>query len=166
MYRHFTWIRRIGFLLALCLLLEQRAQRTPVGRGRINDWQVLLNNTVPIDLSIDADAGSAQLDLRGLDLTALEVEIDAGTTAIDLSSPLDHDLQVTINGGAGAISVKLPDGMGVQATVDTGVGGLTNAGLTKEGDYYVNEEFGAAPYTLFLNITTGLGDIELLAANP
>jgi hypothetical protein len=135
----------------------------PVGGALVNEWSLLLSNAVPIDLVIETGAGESELDLHELDLAGLRIEVGAGKTNVDLSGPLDHDLNVAINGGVGEITVKLPGEMGVRVSADTGIGGLANAGLAKDGDVYVNETYGSAPNTLYLDIQAGVGSINLLA---
>jgi hypothetical protein len=140
---------------------EDRGLR--VGDKLVNEWRLSLNNAVPIDLQIDTGAGETELDLRGLALTALQVEVGAGNAHIDLSSSLDHDLSAAINSGVGELSVKLPGEMGVRVAVSTGIGDLTNAGLVKDGDYYVNAAYGVSPHTLFLKVDNLVGAVYLLA---
>jgi hypothetical protein len=146
------------------LLVEQPDAKIRVFGGKLtNNWDLRFNDDLPIDLQIETGAGEAGLDLRGLNLTGLQVDVGAGNTTIDLSSALDHDLSASVTGGVGSLSVKLPDEMGVRVTASSGIGGLTNSGLSKDGDGYVNEAYGVSPHTLFLDITTGVGAIELLA---
>jgi hypothetical protein len=145
------------------LTIEHQNDDIPVGGGLVNEWNIALNNTLPIALEIAAGAGETELDLRGLDLTDLQLEMGAGNSTVDLSSALNHDINATIQGGVGNVMVKLPTDMGVRVSTSTGIGGLTNAGLIQEGDDYVNEAYGESPHTLFLTIEAGIGAIELLA---
>jgi hypothetical protein len=145
------------------LLVDQPDAKIPVvGNEQFNSWDLRFNNSVPIDLEIETGAGESGLDLRGLNLSALQISTGAGTTTIDLSSALDHDLRASVEGGVGNLSVKLPDDMGVRVTVSSGIGGLTSSGLLKDGSAFVNEAYGVSPHTLTLDITTGVGAIELL----
>ena len=145
------------------LMVDHSGDDIPVGGELVNEWNLSLNNLVPIDLEIHTGAGETELDLRDLNLTALQVHTGAGNTNIDLSSALDHDLNAVISGGVGELSVKLPGEMGVRVSVDTAIGGLTNSGLEKDGEYYVNNAYGSSPNTLFLDISAGVGSISLLA---
>jgi hypothetical protein len=142
---------------------EDTEPSIPVGGSLVNEWNLRLSNEVPIELTIETGAGESELDMRGLDLTGLRIDTGAGVTNVDLSGALDHDLDVTINGGVGEITVTLPQEMGVRVSADTGIGGLTNSGLMREGDDYVNDAYGSAPYTLNLDIQAGVGSINLLA---
>lgn len=143
------------------LTIEQPRDSIAVNETVLSDWRINLGNGVPIDLKVETAAGDGTLDLRGLDLTALDVRVGAGNADIDLSDSLDHDLHARIDTGFGNLSLKLPDDMGVQIDAQTGIGGLTSAGLTQDGDTYVNEAFGSAPHTLFLEIDSGIGSIVL-----
>jgi hypothetical protein len=135
----------------------------PVGEELISQWTLQLNNAVPIDLQIHTAAGESELDLRGLDLTGLRIDVSAGTAVVDLSSALDHDLNARITGGVGELTIRLPEEMGVRVSADAAIGGLTNSGLTQDGDVYVNAAYGSSPHTLSLDVQTGLGSITLLA---
>ena len=145
------------------LSIDQTGDDFPVQGKLVNEWQIALSNALPLDLRVDTGAGEAQLDLRGMDLSALTVQLGAGRTVVDLSSSLNHDLRASIEGGMGELSVRLPAEMGVQVTPATGIGEITSSGLQRDGDNYVNEAFGEAAYTLYLDIGAGIGAIELLA---
>lgn len=135
----------------------------PVGKTVVNQWNLLFNNSVPIDLVVDTGAGTSVLDLRALDLNSLSMETGAGVVEVDLRGNYGHDLRVMINGGVGELTVRLPDEMGVRVSTEMGIGGLTNSGLMQDGEAYVNALYGNSPHTLFLEIETGIGAIHLLA---
>jgi N-terminal domain of toast_rack, DUF2154 len=144
------------------LMVDQPDAKIPVvGNEQFNSWDLRFNNSVPMDLEIETGAGESGLDLRGLNLSALQISTGAGNTTIDLSSALDHDLSASVKGGVGNLSLKLPDEMGVRVTASSGIGGLTSSGLLKDGSAFVNEAYGVSPHTLTLDITTGVGAIEL-----
>jgi hypothetical protein len=145
------------------LLVNHQGEGVPVGGSIINEWSLLLSNAVPINLEIETGAGESILDLRDLDLTGLRINTGAGKTDVDLSGAFDHDLEATIDGGVGELSVKLPGEMGVRVSADTGIGDLSNSGLRRDGEAYVNDAYGSSPHTLFLKVNAGVGSIHLLA---
>ncbi len=144
------------------LVVDHEGKLIPVGGSLINEWDLLLSNAVPIELEIETGAVESVLDFRGLDLAGLRINTGAGSTDVDLSSALDHDLEVRISGGLGDLSVKLPSDMGVKVSADSTIGGLTNSGLRRDGDTYVNQAYGSSPHTLFLKVSAGVGSINLL----
>jgi hypothetical protein len=136
--------------------------KLPVGREVINNWNIRLNEVVPLDVEIRTGAGQSELDLSSLELSALRVQTGAGTTSLDLGGSWDHDLTVAIEGGVGELSVKLPAEMGVRANMDTALVSVTANGLIKDENGYVNQALGTAPHTLTLNVQAGVGSVVLV----
>src|SRR5512147_641975 len=106
-----------------------------------NEWDLRLNNDVPMNLSLDMGAGTSDLQLAGLSLTGLDIILGAGKSTVDLSGGLTRDLDVTINTGAANLTVRLPGDVGIRVEVVAGVGrieasDLTASGLTQDGYVY------------------------------
>jgi hypothetical protein len=137
--------------------------RVPVGGKLINEWDLRLGKSIPMDLVIHTGAGNSQLDLSELNMTSLTVETGAGVTTVNLDGNWEHDVNVSIEGGVGEIKVNLPAEMGVRVDMDTALVTVTVNGLTRAENGYVNEAFGTAPHTLTLNLQTGVGSVTLVA---
>jgi hypothetical protein len=126
-----------------------------------NEWDLHLNNEVPMDLRVEIGAGASELRLRGLSLTGLYITLGAGGSMIDLSGDWAHDLSVVIEAGAGDITVRLPRDVGARVKVDAGVGTIEALGLTKEGNIYTNAAYGVSEVTLQIDMQAGVGQINL-----
>lgn len=126
-----------------------------------NEWNLRLYDQVPMDLRVDAGAGSGDLQLAGLFLTGLDITLGAGDYTIDLSSDWARDLNVTIDAGAANLSVRLPKGVGVRIKVEDGPHMIEATGLTKDGDVYTNDAYGVSEVTLHIDITAGIGWLNL-----
>ena len=126
-----------------------------------NEWDLRLNDEVPMDLSVDMGAGTSDLQLAGLSLTGLEVSLGAGESTVDLSGDWARDLDVTIDAGAGDITVRVPKEVGARVEVDAGLGSIKAPGLTQDGDVYTNAAYGVSDVTLQVNIKAGVGQINL-----
>ena len=147
------------------------------------EWDLRLNDDVPMELRITIGAGRADLRLGSLSLTRLDITRGAGELLVDLSGPasptkLDveggaglltvdlsgawqNDLEATIGGGLGQRTLILPADVGVRVKVDVGVGAVDAAGLTKEGEYYTNDAYGQSDVTLQIEVDGGVGGTEL-----
>lgn len=136
--------------------------KLPVGSQVINEWNIRLNNAVPLDLVINTGAGEINLSLSDLDLSTLQVETGAGTTSLDLSGNWDHDVTAAITGGVGDLSITLPSEMGARVNMDTALVSVATTGLEKDGDGYVNQAYGTAPHTLTLDLQSGVGSVKLM----
>jgi hypothetical protein len=63
-----------------------------------NEWDVRLNDTMPLDLSVQMGGGVSDLD--SLTLTGLDLEVGAGATTVDLTGDWERDLSAVVRGGA------------------------------------------------------------------
>lgn len=148
-----------------------------------NEWDLKLNEDVPMAMELNLGAGPTNLTLGSLNLTNLDinggagnVDLDlngsqalrrlnfdagAGEVTIDLTGDWQNDLDARIAGGLGNINVRVPGNVGVSIEVQTGVGGVDANGLTKDGNTYVNDAYGTSDVTLRIAINGGVGQINL-----
>jgi hypothetical protein len=146
------------------LIVDQPGDaRIPVGDQLINEWEIQLSESVPMNLVIRTGAGNSQLDLGRLDVTSLRVETGAGVTTVNLDGNWQHDVDVSIQGGVGELTVNLPAEMGVRVEMDTALVTVTVNGLINDKNGYVNQAYGTAPHTLTLNLQAGVGSVVLVA---
>jgi hypothetical protein len=125
------------------------------------EWELALNDEIPLELDVALGAGESQLDMSTLSLTRLDLKVGAGGVDLDLTGERERDLDVTIRGGVGEATVLLPAEVGVRARAKGGLGEVEVSGLMREGDAYVNEAYGASEATITLDIEGGVGGIEL-----
>lgn len=133
--------------------------------GFRNEWDLHLNDSVPMDMKVTIGAGTADLQLASLTLRGLEVSLGAGESTVDLSGDWANDLDVNIDAGAGNLTVRLPSQVGVRVQVEAGIGSIEAPGLTKDGDVYTNAVYGDADVTLRVDIEAGIGQIRLEVAD-
>ncbi len=157
------------------------------GFSEINDyryeWDLRLNNDVPMEMSVEIGAGFADLELSDLMLSTLDlqagagevildlsnnpslsrliVEAGVGELTIDLSGVWEDNLDVTIATGVGRLTLILPQDVGVRVDVEGGLTNIDAHGFNRDGDRYVNDAFGESEITIRVNIQAGLGDIHL-----
>jgi hypothetical protein len=148
-----------------------------------NEWDLELNEDVPMVMKIDLGAGRSNLALGALALTSLnisggagDVDLDlsgsrslrqlnfdmgAGGVNIDLTGAWVKDLDARLTGGLGDITLRLPGDVGVRVDVQTGVGGVDASGLAKDGNTYTNGAYGVSDVTLRIDVEGGVGQIHL-----
>ena len=94
-----------------------------------NEWDLRLNDVVPVDLTVQMGGGVGNLDLDNLSLTGLNLDVGAGSTRVDLSGEWKRDLSAIVRGGAGQLTVLLPSRMGVKVKAGTRLGRINAEGL-------------------------------------
>ncbi|WP_420643526.1 toast rack family protein [Candidatus Leptofilum sp.] len=127
------------------------------------NWDIALQNDVPMDLNVDLGVGESDLTLGGLQLRNLTVDTGVGDVTIDLTGSWQEDLDVNIDGGVGEATIYLPENVGLRVEADTGIGSLVVNGLQREGDsdVYTNESYGDADVNMTLDISGGIGEITV-----
>jgi hypothetical protein len=126
-----------------------------------NEWDLRFNDEVPVDLAVQMGGGVGNLDLDNLALTGLNLDVGAGSTRVDLSDDWARDVSAVVRGGAGQVTVLLPSRMGARVDAGTRLGRVNAEGLRKEGKAYVNDAYGDSDATLKVEVTGGVGQINL-----
>jgi hypothetical protein len=125
------------------------------------DWDLRLSEALPLDLKIELGAGKSDLQLGGLDLTALVIETGVGQATVDLTGDWARDLHVTVDAGVGDLTLKLPSRAGVRVDTDTGLTSTDVDGLEKQDGAWVNAAYGTSDVTLTVDLELGVGDVDL-----
>lgn len=128
-----------------------------------NNWDLRLNDDVPMDLEVRVGAGKSVLELGSLYLRSLEVHLGAGEINLDLTGKWRKSMEARIRGGVGKAVVRLPKDVGIEARARGGIGSIRVSGLERSGDLYTNEPAVKSPVTLRLDIEGGIGEIRLEA---
>ena len=145
------------------LNVHQRGGGPTVGNVQ-NDWDLRLNNDVPLDLDVALGAGESDLDFSSLSLRGVEVRMGAGELKIDLTGDYKKSFDVRIRGGVGEANIRLPSKVGVMVNARGGLGGIGIRGrLRRRGDGYVNEAYEKSKVTVHVDVRGGIGAINLIA---
>ena len=142
------------------LSIKQPHKEGSLGNTR-NEWNLALNNQIPMDLKIEAGVGKSNFDLGDLSLTRLDVQTGVGEATLDLIGDWKRNLDASIKGGIGQLTLRLPGRVGVHVEAQKGIGSIQVSGLKKEGDAYVNEAFQNSKVKLNFQIQAGIGEIRL-----
>ena len=126
-----------------------------------NEWDLRLNDDIPMDLTVQMGGGVSNLDLDSLTLTGLNLDVGAGATTVDLTGDWEGDLSAVVRGGAGEVTLLLPSQMGVRVNAGTRLGRVNAEGLRKEGEAFVNDAYGDSDTNLEVDVSGGAGQINL-----
>ena len=126
-----------------------------------NEWDLRLNDDIPMDLAVQMGGGVSNLDLDSLILTGLNLGMGAGATTVDLTGNWERDLSAVVRGGAGEVTLLLPSQTGVRVNAGTRLGRVNADGLRKEGEAFVNDAYGDSDTNLEVDVSGGVGQINL-----
>lgn len=153
-------------------MVEISASRLRTGRiinHRGFDAKIALSAKIPWDIDIELGAGELEADLSRLRLQRLSVDMGAGKAGITLPDS-GRPVRVDIDTGASSLWVKVPRSVGLQVMLVNSVGSnnLADAGLIKQGDYWVTQNYKQAPSAYVITVHSGVGEfrLERSAASP
>lgn len=142
--------------------IEQPSSRMHFGHLKY-EWDLRLNDSVPLDLDVHFGAGEANLDIGSLALRSVTVDMGVGQLQMDLRGTPKHDYTVNVHGGVGEAVVRLPSNAGIEAYASGGIGEISVHGLTRDGGRWVNEAFRGAGPKIRVRVEGGVGQIKLNA---
>jgi hypothetical protein len=146
-------------------------------------WNVGLNPRVPMSLALTANAGTSDLDLRGLTLQELSLKVSAGemtvflpdgdydadletnaaATTVTLPSSGQHNIELRVN--AGSVSLDLPTGMEARVVVDQALGSFEaqNAALQRVGteNTWQTSGYEDSSNRVSLNVHIAVGSVTM-----
>jgi hypothetical protein len=133
-----------------------------IGGNDKNQWDLRVNEEVPLDVTVQMGAGDGRLELGNTALHSLDVEIGAGEMKVDLTGHPHGDMDVRVHGGVGEATIRLPRRARLDIQAHGGLGGISAKGLDKRGDRWVNEPSGTADATIHVDVSGGIGQINLI----
>ena len=86
------------------------------------EWEVVLPTEISLDLTVDANAASSQLELEGADLSRLVIDANAGDVSLGLAGARVADLGIDAN--AGSLSIVVDASTSLAGTVEMNAGSL------------------------------------------
>lgn len=129
----------------------------------VSDWDLRLNEDIPLDVKVKLGAGQARLDLSSLTMRNLEAELGAGSLKLDLTGTPKKTMDVKVRGGVGEAIIRLPRDVGVEVEAHGGIGEITAKGLEKSGGLYRNEPAQRGKVGMRVSVHGGIGAIRLIA---
>lgn len=124
-------------------------------------WDISLNPTMPIALSVNGGVGRVNLDLSALKVTALNM--DTGVGSIVATTPSSGVATMRVNGGVGSASITIPNGVAAHIRVNGGLGGvrMSESRFPRFGDGYQSNDYASAANKIDIEVDGGVGSIGI-----
>lgn len=126
-----------------------------------NSWDVRLNDSIPLDLRVEAGLSTSTLDLTRLKLSALRVEAGLSTTQVNL--PAAGDYRAHISCGLSTTTITIPQGMAARINVKSGLSSLSvdETRFHRSGDTYTSPGYETAANRVDLTVEGGMATISV-----
>jgi hypothetical protein len=133
------------------------------GSGGLN-WDLLVNPTLPLRLSIEGGASDNTLHLRELKVTSLKLETGASSTSVELPANAGFT-KVKVDAGAASIRLIVPDGVAAHIKVDGALMGnsiSTTRFPRSMNNVYESVDYANAINKVEIDVDMGAGSLEIL----
>jgi hypothetical protein len=125
-----------------------------------HSWDLGLTSQIPLDIRYSQGAGNTELDLSGLQLSALKINVGVGQTTVAL--PATGNFDVEINGAIGQIVILVPKGMALRIQSNTALANLSVPGGYERSDrVYTSLGFESAANRVDLDISMAIGNVSI-----
>lgn len=128
---------------------------------RVNELDLRLTDSLPLDLFIESGAMSMDLDFTEVMLHALDIDTGASSLNLTLGDLVD-EAQVNIDAGASSVNIILPRSLGVQLEVDSGLSSKTLNEFVETGeDMYRSENYDEAEIHMTIVLDLGVSSLNI-----
>lgn len=126
------------------------------------DWEIALNEELPLDLRFETGAGEASLDFSTVQVKNLRLQTGASSTRVKLPENAGHTT-MKVEAGVASVSIQVPEG--VAANIQS-VSGLSSINVDqnrfpKKNGSFISEDYQTAQNTVEIRIETGVGSVKI-----
>ncbi|MBU7033521.1 MAG: hypothetical protein HXS53_13405 [Theionarchaea archaeon] len=124
-----------------------------------NEYEILLNNRLPLNLTGEMVLSTCTLDLSELNLKTFTLDSGLGTFDIIFG---ETNTDATLDMGLGTGNIYIPQSVGVKLVYSKGVATLSvPSGWIHSGNQYKSPNYDTATYKINLVIDVGMGMITV-----
>jgi hypothetical protein len=127
------------------------------------NWDIALNDRIPLALKITTGASENAFDLRGLKVSELDLRCGASEVTIWLPDAAGHSM-VSIRGGMGSVRVHVPQEVAARIHVTGGVSevSIDASRFPRRNGVHESPDFDTARNRVELRVRTGMSSVEVL----
>jgi hypothetical protein len=138
------------------MMSEGMVKFTPVAPSSRWSWDLQINNSIPLDIEISLGAGTAELDLRELQVRRVQVEQGLGRVTVYL--PNQEQAEVYIDGAMGETILVVPRGFPIQIRFDAAMAwGDIPDEYSRDGSIYRSPAYREGQAALRVEVSQAIG---------
>jgi hypothetical protein len=126
------------------------------------DWDVALNQSIPLTLRLETGASEARLSLRDTQVRELRLKTGASSTLIELPASAGFT-RVLIESGAASVKIRVPQGVAASIEVKSAMAGIhvDAARFPRSGGRNESPDYASAPNKAEILVETGAGSVDI-----
>ncbi len=127
------------------------------------DYSFELNEVILLNIDVDMGAMDSDLDLRDIEFDRLDIDMGAGDIDLYLGY-LENNARISIDSGVSDIKIYIPEDIPAQIIFDGGIKDInfdSDSTFIKTGDNYETREFDKSENYYIIDISTGVGELNI-----
>lgn len=128
------------------------------------DWDVQLNETIPLELEFETGASRSQIDLT--DLLVRELKLETGASDTEVTLPAHAGMtRVKIESGVARVIVRVPGGVAATIRSESGLASvdIDRTRFLQTGNHrYESPDYSTAANKADIRIETGVGSVSVM----
>jgi hypothetical protein len=126
------------------------------------DWNVHLNNAIPLELDVETGAAEAHLDLSEMQVRSFRLKTGASDSRVILPAQATYT-RATIDSGMASVTLRVPDGVAAQIESEAGMAEVkvNRTRFPRAGKVYRSADYDAANHRVDLTIRVGMGSVTV-----
>lgn len=136
---------------------------TPWEWQRGFNWSMSLNDSVPIDLDLEAGASDAELNLEGLQVRQLRLKTGASSIQVRLPARAGR-VKAHVEAGAASVTLRVPQGVAGRVRARGGLAEIQvdTSRFARSGEAYQSPDFETAENAVDIDIQAGVGSVRVI----
>jgi hypothetical protein len=142
--------------------LSRKSSSVTIGQRSRERWIVKVNETVPVNLSLEAGGAQVRLDLADIVVNKLDLETGAADIDVILGTK-SSQVECDVNCGAASIDMVIPAGAGLRVDRQSALSSFSSGDLdlVEKGDFLETPEFDTRSVRILLNIESGVSSFRI-----
>ena len=142
--------------------LSRRGSSVGLGQRNRERWIVKLNESIPVNLTLDAGGAQVRLDLADIVLNKLDLETGAADIDVILGAK-SSEITCDVNCGAASIDMVIPAGAGLRIDRESALSSFSTGDLelVEQGNLMETPDFDAHSVRILLKIESGVSSLRI-----
>ncbi|MGC9399247.1 MAG: toast rack family protein [Anaerolineae bacterium] len=126
------------------------------------EWQLRLTQEIPLSLSVEVGASDTRLDLRSLQVTALDVETGASSVEVWLPKAAGYT-RVDVDAGAASVVFRVPENVAARIHTEVALSGVDvdRERFPRTGKVYLSPNYATAEHRVEIHVEGGVGSLTV-----
>lgn len=126
------------------------------------DWDIHLNNAIPLELEVEMGAAEANLDLSEMQVRRFRLKTGASESRVTLPTQATYT-RATVDCGMASVTLHIPQGVAAQIEAEAGMAEVKvdRRRFPRAGKVYRSADYDTAANRLDLTIHVGMGSVTV-----